>query len=149
MVLDETETLQRVRGDVREKALNALRQLIDEVDSGRFPGLFLVITGTPAFFDGPQGVHRLPPLAQRLATDFATDPRFDSPRAIQLRLSGFDLPKLGALGRVIRDLYRDGSAVPDRIGSRVDDAYIDTLAQAVTGRLGGKVGVARGVRHAL
>ncbi|WP_307961738.1 BREX system ATP-binding domain-containing protein [Salinispora arenicola] len=41
------------------------------------------------FFDGPQGVHRLPPLAQRLATDFGTDSRFDSPRAVQLRLSGF------------------------------------------------------------
>jgi hypothetical protein len=142
VVLDEIETLQRVRSDVREKGLNALRQLIDEVDSGRFPGLFLVITGTPAFFDGPQGVHRLPPLAQRLATDFGTDPRFDSPRAVQLRLSGFDLPKLGALGRVIRDLYRDGSAVPDRIATKVDDAYLDQLARAITGQLGGKVGVA-------
>ena len=90
MVLDEIETLQRVRGDVREKVLNALRQLLDEIDTGRFPGLFLVITGTPAFYDGQQGVQRLPPLAQRLATDFTTDPRFDSPRAVQLRLPGFD-----------------------------------------------------------
>lgn len=56
VVLDEVETLQRVRADVREKSLNALRQLIDEIDAGRFPGLFLVITGTPAFFDGPQGL---------------------------------------------------------------------------------------------
>ncbi len=54
LVLDEVETLQRVRADVRDKALNALRQLIDEVDAGRFPGLYLVITGTPAFFDGPR-----------------------------------------------------------------------------------------------
>ena len=79
LVLDEVETLQRVRGDVRDKALNALRQLIDEVDAGRFPGLYLLVTGTPAFFDGPSGVPRLPPLAQRLATDFATDARFDNP----------------------------------------------------------------------
>ena len=43
VVLDEVETLQRVRSDVREKSLNALRQLIDEIDSGRFPGLYLVI----------------------------------------------------------------------------------------------------------
>src|SRR6266545_2459935 len=142
LVFDEVETLQRVRSDARDKALNALRQLIDEIYAARFPGLFLVITGTPAFFDGPQGAHRLPPLSQRLATDFATDPRFDSPRAVQLRLNGFDLPKLGALGRVVRDLYRDGSTVPERIGSRVDDAYVDALAQAVTGHLGGKVGVA-------
>jgi hypothetical protein len=65
LVLDEVETLQRVRGDVREKAFNALRQLIDELLGGRFPGLYLVMTGTPAFFDGPQGVQKLPPLAQR------------------------------------------------------------------------------------
>ena len=38
LVLDEVETIQRVRGDVRDKSLNALRQLIDEIDSGRFPG---------------------------------------------------------------------------------------------------------------
>ena len=56
IVLDEVETLQRVRSDVREKSLNALRQLVDEIDSGRFPGLYLVITGTPAFFDGQQGI---------------------------------------------------------------------------------------------
>ena len=55
LILDEVETLQRVRTDVREKALNALRQLVDEVDSGRFPGLYLLMTGTPAFFDGTQG----------------------------------------------------------------------------------------------
>src|SRR5207302_6507999 len=55
VVLDEIETLQRVRSDVRDKGLNALRQLLDEIDAGRFPGLFLVITGTPAFFDGQQG----------------------------------------------------------------------------------------------
>ncbi|MFH0903072.1 MAG: BREX system ATP-binding domain-containing protein, partial [Pseudomonadota bacterium] len=42
LVLDEVETLQRVRTDVRDKGLNSLRQLIDEVDSGRFPGLFMV-----------------------------------------------------------------------------------------------------------
>jgi hypothetical protein len=142
VVLDEIETLQRVRGDVREKGLNALRQLLDEIDSGRFPGLFLVITGTPAFFDGQQGVQRLPPLAQRLATDFTTDARFDNPRAVQLRLTGFDLQRLGELGRNVRDLYAGAAAEPERIARLVDDAYIDELAAAVTGGLGGKVGVA-------
>jgi len=142
LVLDETETLQRVRGDVREKGLNALRQLLDEIDTGRFPGLFLVITGTPAFYDGQQGVQRLPPLAQRLATDFTTDPRFDSPRAVQLRLAGFDLERLGELGRNVRDLFAAGARHPERIAKRVDDAYLGELATAVTGGLGGKVGVA-------
>jgi hypothetical protein len=142
VVLDEIETLQRVRSDVRDKGLNALRQLIDDIDSGRFPGLYLLITGTPAFYDGPQGVTRLTPLAQRLATDFGTDPRFDSPRAIQLRLSGFDLPKLAKLGIAIRDLYAHGSGAEDRIADLVDDDYIAELAKAVAGELGGQVGVA-------
>ncbi|MGH3993156.1 MAG: BREX system ATP-binding protein BrxD, partial [Pseudonocardiaceae bacterium] len=142
VVLDEIETLQRVRGDVREKGLNALRQLLDEIDHGRFPGLFLLITGTPAFYDGQQGAQRLPPLAQRLATDFTTDPRFDSPRAVQLRLSGFDLQRLGELGRTVRDLYAGAAKNPERIAARVDDSYLSELAAAVTGGLGGQVGVA-------
>lgn len=142
LVLDEVETLQRVRTDVREKALNALRQLIDEVDSGRFPGLFLLITGTPAFFDGAQGVQRLPPLAQRLATDFSMDPKFDNPRAIQLRLSGFNLDRLCELGRNVRDLYAAGAEHPERIADKVDDTYIHDFAASVVGGLGGNVGIA-------
>jgi hypothetical protein len=140
VVLDEVETLQRVRGDVRDKALNALRQLVDEVHSGRFPGLYLLITGTPAFFDGHQGVQRLPPLAQRLAVDFSGDPRFDNARAVQIRLPGFSQESLGELGRRVRDLYAMGA--DPRVPIVVDDAYVDDLARAVTGRLGGQVGVA-------
>jgi hypothetical protein len=142
VVLDEVETLQRVRGDVRERGLNALRQWMDEVDSGRFPGLYLLVTGTPAFFDGPQGVQRLPPLAQRLHTDFTTDARFDNPRAVQVRLGGFDLDKLEEVGRRVRDLYAAGALAADRILHLADDVYVASLARAVTGRLGGKVGVA-------
>jgi hypothetical protein len=105
LVLDEIETLQRARGDVREKGLNALRQLIDDIDGGRFPNLYLLTTGTPAFFDGPQGVQRLEPLAQRLHVDFQTDPRFDNPRAVQLRLASFDHERLVEVGIRVRDLF--------------------------------------------
>jgi hypothetical protein len=142
LVLDEVETLQRVRGDMRDKAFNALRQIIDEIDSGRFPGLFLLATGTPAFYDGPSGISRLPPLAQRLATDFSTDPRFDNPRAVQVRLPGFDRAALAELGGKVRDLYVAGCAEPGRVAARADDAFVEELAGAVTGALGGKVGVA-------
>ncbi|MGB5832640.1 MAG: BREX system ATP-binding protein BrxD [Thiohalocapsa sp.] len=141
LVLDEVETLQRMRGDVRDKSLNALRQIMDEVDSGRFPGLYVVITGTPPFFDGPMGAQRLPPLAQRLAVDFATDARFDNPRAVQIRLKGFDSASLCEVGCKVRDLYVAGRDSA-RITQLVDDAYVERLAQAVTGNLGGKVGVA-------
>ncbi|WP_448481909.1 BREX system ATP-binding protein BrxD [Pseudoxanthomonas mexicana] len=142
LVLDEVETLQRVRGDVREKSLNALRQLMDEIDAGRFPGLYLMITGTPAFFDGPQGVQRLPPLAQRLHVDFGADGRFDNPRAVQIRLRAFDMERLVEVGRNVRAVFVQRSAAADRVLAHVDDALITDLATAVTGRLGGKVGVA-------
>ena len=142
LVLDEVETLQRMRADTRERGLNALRQLIDEIDAGRYPGLYLVITGTPAFFDGAQGVQRLAPLAQRLHVDFGTDGRFDNPRAVQIRLAPFDQSSLVAVGKRVRDIYAEMQPAEIRLRSVVNDAYIETLARAVVGGLGGKVGVA-------
>lgn len=142
VVLDEVETLQRVRSDVREKSLNALRQLVDEIDSGRFPGLYLVMTGTPAFYDGQQGIKRLPPLAQRLDVDFTTEARFDNPRAPQIRLTGFTPDSLVELGSRVRDIFADGVKEPGRVTRIVDDRYIADLAAAVAGELGGKTGVA-------
>jgi hypothetical protein len=142
LVLDEVETLQRVRSDVRDRGLNALRQLIDEVDSRRYPGLYLVVTGTSSFYDGPQGVQRLAPLAARLATDFTTEPRFDNPRAVQLRLPGFGFDALCEVGGRVRDIYADGAAEEARIRRSVDDDYVALLAKAVTGELGQQVGIA-------
>jgi hypothetical protein len=142
VVFDEVETLQRMRSDVREKSLNALRQLMDEIDGGRFPGLYLLLTGTPAFFEGQQGVQRLPPLAQRLQTDFTTDARFDNPRATQVRLTGFTPESLLELGSRVRDIYASGAKDPERVKSFVDDGYLRDLAAAVGGELGGRTGIA-------
>src|SRR5207248_132371 len=123
VVLDEVETIQRVRSDVRDKSLNALRQLIDEIDAGRFPGMFLLITGTPSFFDSPQGIQRLEPLAQRLHVDFQTDARFDNPRAVQIRLPAFDRERLVQVGSKVRDIFQQHSRVPERIRSLCSDEY--------------------------
>lgn len=51
-------------------------------------------------------------------------------------------PHPGELGRNIRDLYAQQATHPERIAHAVDDAYIAQLATAVTGGLGGHVGVA-------
>ena len=141
LVLDEIETIQRVRSDVREKGLNALRQLIDDIDGGRFPGLYLAITGTPAFYDGPQGIKRLEPLAQRLHVDFQTDARFDNPRAVQLRLTTFNHERLMEVGTKVRDLFAANCQSPDRVRRLANTEYLDTLARSMTGKLGGKVGI--------
>jgi hypothetical protein len=140
LVLDEVETIQRVRADSREKSLNALRQLIDDLAAERYPGLYVLVTGTPLFFDGPQGIKRLPPLAQRLHTEFASDPRFDSARATQIRLQPFDLDKLVTVGHHVCDLYPSDAA--ERLAAKVDDRILRALASAVAGALGGKVGIA-------
>lgn len=144
LVLDEVETLQRMRGDVREKALNALRQWIDELDSGRYPGMYLLITGTTAFFEGRQGVKRLPPLDQRIGVTFDADPRFDNPRQPQIRLQPFDFPRLVEVGTRVRDLYASGldDAAHQRVTRLVDDDYLRLLAESVAGTLGGQVGIA-------
>jgi hypothetical protein len=77
--------------------------------------LYLLITGTPAFFDSPQGAPRLPPLMQRLHVEFATDARFDNPRAVQIRLPGFDLNKRRLVGCKVRDIYAAHSPEAERI----------------------------------
>ena len=140
IVLDEVETIQRVRSDSRERSLNALRQLIDDLYGGRFPGLYVLITGTPAFFDGPHGVRRLPPLAQRLHVEFGDDPEFDNPRDVQLRLHPFDMDRLIDVGQRVRDIFP--SEHRERIQSKVTDDVVRGLAHGVAGKLGGKAGVA-------
>lgn len=140
LVLDEVETIQRARADSRDKSLEALRKLIDDLYGGRFAGLYVLITGTPAFFDGPNGVKRLPPLAQRLHVDFSGDPKWDNPRDVQVRLHAFDVERLVEVGRRVRTLYPTDA--PERVRQQVDDSTLRALASAVAGRLGGKVGVA-------
>ncbi|HRE90583.1 MAG TPA: DUF2791 family P-loop domain-containing protein [Myxococcota bacterium] len=52
----------------------------------------------------------------------------------------FDADKLGVVGRRVRDLYPTGDG--ERVRATVDDGMVDAVAAAVTGQLGGKVGVA-------
>ncbi len=42
----------------------------------------------------------------------------------------------------MRDIYAADARHPARVATRADDAYLDELARAVTGALGGKVGIA-------
>ena len=113
-------------GDVRERALNALRQLIDEIDAGRYPGLCLVITGTPAFFDGPQGVQRLPPLAQPTRTRTSRRTRGSTILArFRSACPVSTLDRSARSARRVRDIYADGAGLEPRARAVVDDAYVD------------------------
>ena len=52
-------------------------------------------------------------------TDFATDARFDNPRAVQIRLPGFNLDSLVSVGARVRDLF----AAQATDGNRVRTVY--------------------------
>ena len=137
VVLDEVETIQRIPSNQRANALQALRQLMDLLSENHLPGLYLVITGTPAFFDGPKGIRELAPLRDRIQTSFDDDPRFDNLMAPQIRLRAFDAARLQKVGVAVRDLYPG----PARIAERVDDAFIADLVAKVTEGFGGQVSV--------
>ena len=144
LVLDEAETLQRMRADTREKGLNALRQLLDEIGRGPLPWAlpsrdryrWPSSTGRRASSGFPhlraEAPHRLRhrcPLRQ--------------PRAVQIRLQGFDLDALAAVGRRVRDIFAEQAQDPARISATVDDSYVaDPARRGVAGRLGGRAGVA-------
>jgi len=57
-------------------------------------------------------------------------------------IPGFDLDLLGQVGRRVRDLFTMQTQASERVNKLVDDRYIEDLARAVAGQLGGRVGVA-------
>jgi hypothetical protein len=61
---------------------------------------------------------------------------------VQIRLPGFTPDSLHKVGTRVRGLFASDASDPQRIERLVDDQYLRDLALAVSGRLGGKVGVA-------
>ena len=136
IVLDEVETIQRMPAQTREKSLDALRKLMDMLANQELPGCYLVVTGTPDFYDGYKGVKSLPPLYQRVDTRFDPDGRFDNLRAPQVRLLSFDEERLLEVGRRVRGLFPARN--PERV-ERVDDVFLAALVEHVTAAFGGRV----------
>lgn len=135
IVIDEAETILRMRKDSRHKSLNGIRQIADA--AGSYPGLVWLFTGTAEFFDSRSGVKGLPPLYDRLK--FIEQGGFVSVRQPQLALSPFDAERLRAVAIRLRGLYPSGAR--DRIEQRLNDAFITRLVEQVTSGLGGDVGV--------
>lgn len=135
VVVDELETVMRMRADVREKSLNALRQILDAVPEYR--GLFWLFTGTPDFFDGRRGVAGLPPLHDRI--HFRSAGEFVNLRQPQLELKPFDRPRLREVALCLRSLYP--AREPHHIQHKVSDAFIQRLIEEVTQGFKGDVGI--------
>ncbi len=135
IVIDEAETILRMRSDSRHKSLNGLRQISDA--SGDYPKLLWVFTGTPEFFDSKRGVAGLAPLHDRVR--FLFQNKFTSLRQPQLELTPFDKDRLMNVAVRLRELFPAKDR--GRLMERVSDDFLDQLVAKVTEGFKGDVGV--------
>ncbi len=135
IVIDEAETILRMRKDSRHKSLNGIRQIADV--AGSYPGLLWIFTGTPDFFDSRQGVAGLAPLHDRIA--FKRQGGFVSLRQAQLELTPFDAGRLLAVATRLLELYPAHDR--DTLNTKISRPFIERLVADVTTGFKGDVGV--------
>jgi hypothetical protein len=137
IVIDEAETIVRMRKDSRHKSLNGIRQIADA--SGSYKGLLWLVTGTPEFFDERRGVAGLIPLHERIR--FMKQGRFASLRQPQLELRPFDAERLRSVALRLRELFVRSPEQRGRIESKISNEFVDRLVAEVTAGFKGDVGV--------
>jgi hypothetical protein len=136
IVIDEAETILRMRRDVRGKSLNGIRQICD--DAASYQGLLWIFTGTPEFFDAKRGVAGLQPLHDRI--EFISHRGGSAGlRQSQLQLRPFDRERLHEVAVKLRAIYPAGNRAA--LESRVSSDYITRLVDQVTEGFRGDVGV--------
>jgi hypothetical protein len=135
IVIDEAETILRMRSDVRGKSLNAIRQIVDA--ASKYPRLLWVFTGTPTFFDDRQGVKGVEALHARIRyEEFNGVPSLRQP---QLALKPFDRERLSKVALKIRSLHPEIS--PEEAERRLPRELVEQLVDRVTEGFRGDVGV--------
>lgn len=135
VIIDEAETILRMRSDSRHKSLNGIRQIADA--AGSYPGMLWVITGTPEFFDTRHGVAGLAPLHDRIR--FLKQGRFASLRQAQLELVPFDADRLRSVALRLRELFPTSDR--GRLDQKISTAFMERLVAEVTAGFKGDVGV--------
>ena len=135
IVIDEAETILRMRQDVRGKSLNGIRQICDAAD--RYKKLLWLFTGTPDFFDTKRGVAGLQPLHDRI--QFLSQNGFVSLRQPQLELKPFDSVRLKEVALKLREIYP--TIDPPGLEARATSEFIERLVGEVTKGFGGDVGI--------
>jgi hypothetical protein len=136
VIIDEAETILRMRRDVRGKSLNGIRQIID--DSAQYHGLLWIFTGTPEFFDVKRGVAGLQPLHDRIGFIEGGDGRV-SLRQSQLALKPFDKERLKKVALKLREIYPTSDRAS--LEAKVSVDYITQLVDKVSVGFKGDVGV--------
>jgi hypothetical protein len=135
IVIDEAETILRMRGDVRSKSLNAIRQIVDA--SSTYPGLLWVFTGTPTFFDDRHGVKGVEALHARVKYEALNG--VPSLRQPQLALEPFKADRLSKVALKLRSIHPELSA--EEAERRLPRELIEQLVAKVTEGFHGDVGV--------
>ena len=135
IVIDEAETILRMRSDSRHKSLNGIRQIADA--AGSYPGMLWLFTGTADFFDSRQGVAGLTPLHDRIR--FLKQGGFASLRQAQLELVPFDAERLRSVALRLRELYPTKNRA--QLDQKISAAFIERLVDKVTAGFKGDVGV--------
>ncbi|GCL39616.1 putative ATP/GTP binding protein [Sphaerospermopsis reniformis] len=135
IVIDEVETILRMRQDSRGKSLNGIRQICDAAD--RYKGLLWIFTGTPEFYDTKRGVAGLEPLSDRI--QFLAPGGFANPRQPQLELKPFDAKRLKEVALKLREIYPTVNKTV--LTNKVTSDFIERLISKVTAGFKGDVGV--------
>ena len=135
IVIDEAETILRMRQDVRGKSLNGIRQILDL--SAQYHGLLWIFTGTPDFFDTRRGVAGLQPLHDRI--QLLSQNGFVSLRQAQLELKPFDVGRLKEVALKLREIYP--ATDPPGLEARATAEFIQAMVGAVSKGFAGDVGV--------
>jgi hypothetical protein len=138
IVIDEAETILRMRRDSRGSSLNGIRQIFDASPS--FPHLLWIFTGTPEFFDSRHGVGGLEPLHNRISfSKSGENGEYVNVRQPQLELRPFNEERLRAVAKSLRNLYP--ATDRERFLAKLDDAYIDEVVGEVSKGLGKNIGL--------
>lgn len=125
IILDEVETQQGVRSDWRKQGWETLRAWVDAIDQSEFPGLLLIVTGTPELFESSEGLRELEPLHQRIHVDFDDKGPVNYLQA-QIPLPAFDNERLLAVGAKVRDIYPAKNRA--RVTAKISGRYLEALA---------------------
>ena len=105
IIIDEVETVQKLRSDYRHAAYENLRFFIDEADKNNFPNCFFLYTGTTDLMESEKGFKSLEPLYQRVKVE--REKEFKNLRQPVMFLDGFNKNKLNEVAKKVRGIHGD------------------------------------------
>jgi hypothetical protein len=135
IIIDEVETVQKLRSDYRHAAYENLRFFIDEADKNNFPNCFFLYTGTTDLMESEKGFKSLEPLYQRVKVE--REKEFKNLRQPVMFLDGFNKNKLNEVAKKVRGIHGDVySWMPNE---KVNDLFVEKLIEDMTTGFGGEI----------